>query len=1318
MASLITSWLFGRLLDSGADILTQRHLENQLRDVVKKWTRTLPSECGTVSPESLLQDLVGLSLSDAPRSSHRERVRSKIEQCEIPALDDWCRALREQWVAVRLVHGKDAQQFFQLRPSAVKEHLIDLADRLFKACAANSEISLPGVHKKLFDLEKLVIDVKRLSTAASSLQPDKPDADSIEFSVLGESFVNAILPHLQSHLVALSGEHDLPNRRANLTGLEPITTDPPPSNNPRCDRRTTVQEIMRVANDAKWYSIHGPPGIGKTQLALQILENHDGPKYWLRFRDTGDEQAFARLATFRDSICLDIGGHPDEHETQAPRFTLPQGSMLILDDLPYFRPDSSLFAALCDLAKDASRNDTSIISTSYHSLPTEFRGDGSALCHEFECPVFSRQEIQDLLTQCGAPNRLLSSQTIAFIESVTRGHPILVSAAVRFLDGRKWSFLESEISDLLCGKYTHAISAETTQQLINTVPHEESRGLLYRLRVVVGSFGWDEMRAVASAVPSISRLNEHVVSMTGLWLQPESDGRFVLSPLLKALPDDNLTPSECREVHSQLAECMVQRNVLGPWEFASCVSHYAQADRPQSAMILLMNGLRAVAQDDWSSSDDAGPIPLLFADSALPAGIPIDMELFVRGHQLAARCRLGLPTDFVVDEIERLEPMLGDCEKWSLIGLIAVANRALIQAHVRFAISLYARIITCWHDISYPGGEPILPPDGLALETLLWLPLSDIKDFEDIRCWMTAVRGLEQDKRSSLFRSGAAEHCIYILTDWCWLEEHKKSKDQRNWDTVLSQLGELEEFAHESCELLLGACVARAQIIIMSEYMDDLAAAVSIGQRELRRVAGHESAEFAIGTCVAYQYLLKGMRSDAREWFRQVLSIGVRDVSQRAVALIHASNACGECDPLKGVCLAEEACRIADAIFDEPCTSRVVLLGELGIARWLAGNRQGTFEAFDRAVEEILAVSERNESWQGVFMYVGHACRYFSAIAFDGTAPQESRDGGACVPPERGWFYRDPIPAAQLYSEQESNSIFLHLILFAECVGDSNAFDKWANKGTDAAHRASLSYLRDVYSAFCIVGCVENNNYEEAMRLAALNAHCSAVMMEHKDEGKSQVWDVGAPIEISEESDLETRCRAERHQASIALFPIALHVALQALKGREANAEFAKLVEGIAATDWADAAYWRTIVKVSTRAFIDPPCSRDLISLGNEYDDWLLRALCHLGATLDRDVSLEYALQGHLAVLAHADGVLGCVTGVARRIVLPFIETYWLEAFAAQRFRFRRPSVIADQLEFGLPEEPENRTRYILRTMASGLGVAIPAWAKDWLSDE
>jgi tetratricopeptide (TPR) repeat protein len=154
MIPVPVGWLFGKVLDKAWDVSLEKlfgpALWKDLDKALESWTK---ETCKTF-PQLQWRSFLRVYESDTVPGNvvgrqHRDKVVHALTQQESVTIDDWLRALIEQWGDVKKIQGADAELFFRADVEQVKPFLEDLARRLFNATARFDDQFKPAALKLL-----------------------------------------------------------------------------------------------------------------------------------------------------------------------------------------------------------------------------------------------------------------------------------------------------------------------------------------------------------------------------------------------------------------------------------------------------------------------------------------------------------------------------------------------------------------------------------------------------------------------------------------------------------------------------------------------------------------------------------------------------------------------------------------------------------------------------------------------------------------------------------------------------------------------------------------------------------------------------------------------------------------------------------------------------------------------------------------------------------------------------------------------------------------------------------------------------------------
>ena len=1129
------------------------------------------------------------------------------------------------------------------------------------------------------------------------------------------NIVNQLVPAI---LAGLKNSTDNSGAIAETLNVHAISSEviiePPPLVSSLCERESTVTHLLEALANTKWLAIQGESGTGKTQLVTLLARRRRGGTLWIRLRNLDVHQA----ANYLDACMLSQinEGEPGTIEDRIGMFcrNLQDDTLLVLDDLPDCSLEDSLGRRLITLYTSLQQYNARLLTTSAFTLRYEIT-ERVAEHISVSCPQFSDAEIVELFLAYGAETAELTPNRVRFLRTITSSHPVLLVAAARFLKDNNWEFSDSDIQALLLSEHTKLISEDIIARLIASVNDEGARDLLYRLMLIVGYFSSEDIAAVASVSPEIARPAERIHKLTGLWVQRESKDEMSISPILKAIPTRNIPDTTYRAVNELLGQRIIKRQTISPWELMSAINHYASAELYDNSVLLLINGLGSLIE---TGDIGEGKILLHLWDSTpIPSAVSPGLQLILRAHQIQARGIINLPIDHLLSMLQHLLNDLPNEEGWALLCVATLSGEALVRA----APGLYNRVLLHAYNTSpewrLPDGKQITLPDGMHLASLFWYPIGMLFELESIIDWINTVKELDPDARDALFSDRYSEDsCMALALQVCNIE-YKKPENDRDWSNAISMLSQIETAVESLNQPFLNACVVRSKMIVYAEHLDDLDEAIAIAESILQTHRHNRMVAFIVYDCIASQYLYRDRMEESRQWFDKAFATSVDKPKLRiALSCAHAARAYGDNSATEAVRYAEKAVSVLREIPLCGSSVRIQLLGELAIAKWRNGDRDASYSALDEAAEYLVASQSRDEVWKALFVRHGHTCGFYAHMSCTGQPPPSARDGGKWIEPDQGFFMRQHEQVAEYYDNEKASSAFLYLLKFAEGIQNNQGTDKWSRRGLQAARIAGLPSVVAIFADQCIPGYVTESNYGVVLNLSIESARAGHAAMVSGGVRPSP-WAEYDVDKILEEN-VDTANEAERQGAAIALLPISLHLASAMLEGaEEASNQVESIIENLERMRSKSEIpeYWDNISDALDRVFIKKTKNNDLIQYGNQSNDRLIKNIAYLSATIDPEISLEQAFFGQLAVLSSSPELFDLLLGAERRIVLPFIESYWKQAFERERFRFSSPTMIESDLQKTDRLPIYKQVRTILQIVGRGLVVRVPEYERKWL---
>ena len=231
---------------------------------------------------------------------------------------------------------------------------------------------------------------------------------------------------------------------------------------------------------------------------------------------------------------------------------------VILDDLPTEHAHSARLR-LSMLSNEVHRMDGSVIVTSAKPPSPNLQGCfGDNGPNVVNVPYLSRDEVAELVKLADGDAQKWADVVYSFCGF---GHPQLVQVRISGLRQRNWPNAE-----LLDGIPGFGGSAKEIEEQCDSIrerlPFEllpNTRGLLYRLTLLVGYFDRELAIAVGEVDPRIDSPGEALDILLGPWIEVMASDRFRVSPLVSSAGSKTLGKPVKMEVHKRVVDNLIAR---------------------------------------------------------------------------------------------------------------------------------------------------------------------------------------------------------------------------------------------------------------------------------------------------------------------------------------------------------------------------------------------------------------------------------------------------------------------------------------------------------------------------------------------------------------------------------------------------------------------------------------------------------------------------------------------------------------------------------------------------------------------------------------
>ena len=326
-----------------------------------------------------------------------------------------------------------------------------------------------------------------------------------------------------------------------------FSSDPPERLAGGATRSTAVTNILDLLQASPTVMLFGEFGCGKTQLLLLTSGKLSQRQFWLNIpREASEAQADAMLETFLRSLASTTERLPFRQMCEVACRQLGD-AVVIFDDLPRIIPRGQFATRVETFANNLRTAGGTLLMASYFPLPETLAGSiGSA---RYDVRRFETRDVLDLFSANGAPALISTEKVADLLVTVTEGLPVLVMAAVRYLQGQNWHITHTELESLFKGEFAAAHRHDTASLLQFIIKDSEERELLARMSLAIGDFSMDD-------IASVARVRTRI-----LWWARRSSGLLVSGYRRTVMADSHVLPSlrrrwPMRSIRVQIEECI------------------------------------------------------------------------------------------------------------------------------------------------------------------------------------------------------------------------------------------------------------------------------------------------------------------------------------------------------------------------------------------------------------------------------------------------------------------------------------------------------------------------------------------------------------------------------------------------------------------------------------------------------------------------------------------------------------------------------------------------------------------------------------------
>ncbi|MFF2018905.1 hypothetical protein [Paenibacillus sp. NPDC058177] len=1089
----------------------------------------------------------------------------------------------------------------------------------------------------------------------------------------------AQVKNLDKHFVALKEEVGF-NASLRFNSTKPLIDIP--QFDRVIQREIIVRQLLENLNTLTMISLHGDLGSGKTQLASLIAHQHSVCKGWIRLRDLSPIYASIRIDEALSSIS---GITPTEHWQDwyaQVCARIGNKSLIVLDDLPKTNGKTILDEKLIMLVRACKDANVKLLTTSALPLPPAFQTFLlDRVIFSTEAPKFDENDLLELMTQFGATKDVLeNSKFVTLVTSLTKGHPVLATAAVHYLQEHTWQINIEAFGALFNGQYANNLNTFIQQELLNQLEDSETREFLYRLTLIQASFDNKQIQMISRVNPVIARPFERLNDVLGLWLQKDFELNYQVTPLLAQIGPMNLNLTTIKEVRFLLGQDIIRKRDIHPFEAIRALGYFVGAEAYNEAGLVLLLSLEQVEKHEaWN---DIWGFTLIWIETPLPETMELKMKLAIRMKQISIFNRMDKPTNELLEKIELLLLAADPQESFIYdVSLFVASQLALISpikanAHILRALKISQLSTNNQEefDLIHPG-------------TIIWMTAAGVQNALQLDDWLNTLHKFSEFQLQYATQSDLYLESSITFCDSLWLREASKPKEQQDWHEILISLEKIRECTKKLKLKILWACSVRSAIIVLGEYQDQIVRAEQLALSSLNTSFDSTAdsmdsidtiVEFLIRGAMGSQYVYKEQFTDAITWLSNAIKSSTDSYPyQKIHSYLELSKAYGLLNPALSTYFSGKAVEISQLNDSIPSILRVKSIGEHLIASLAEGSIKNEIPLYEEAVEYLLQADFSIDDWKSLFVIFGHASGYFLSMVSNGEPPKSLNDEERYTIPERGFFLiHRPLTAAFYQSE---NDFFLpaHLAQLYEFYGYPDKAAEWTLRTFDIARERGARRNIGLLGAQALPILLQKQEYAIALDIA----YEMYIIHSMRSQGENYLGD---SYTILGAKPSESWDRIEESAAEYSVFLAAIQLLQVQTADPKQTAVLAMELISLCKQFKNNASspdLWNNLIINIDTLFINILSYKEYAQRGNSSNKWAcIRCLYYLAASFHAPSSKDI-LKIYRAIF-HFISSFENWEELNKKVVIPFVTFHWLSILGNFRNEFSFPENVYTALKF------------------------------------
>lgn len=819
-------------------------------------------------------------------------------------------------------------------------------------------------------------------------------------------------------------------------------------------RDSKVKELIESFQEKTWIHFCGLSGNGKTQLAILLCKQFKQP-FWLDLRDFFKEEDSVHLVV---EAFLSVISAKEVKNNRATWLkdvvgTLPENSIIVLNDLPKIESTSKLGNLLSNLFSVIEGTSIKILTTSNHEIKEEYRQFLSDnVIPKYTNFAFSDDEIKEYLIKMGSPENV--TDYVFIIADVTHRNPRLLTTLILNLKAINWGQNSTDIlGEIVKEDFAEDILADNQRSIKKYITSESSRKLLYRLSLINWGLNKSIIKSIAGVEENINNYGECLSDLINVWVEKLYKDTYQVSPLIYNIGRNNLLNDEVKRVHLKVASSLASKGLINQIDAKRIIDSFIEAEEFDKAGASLMNiYIAAREQPEIEVLREWGLLSYWLAEE-IPSQMNIILRAYIRFQQITLYQELDTEATWLDSSIYNL--LLLNRRSGTAFENITLAILSLSAHNERTDLLNFWTavdvILENWANLSEK--EEKHPFSTEVIYNNVWRIIPYLKTKSDVITCFEYFEKVEKTFNESLFRIEIANTSIQLLSSRIRFDDIDTGNDDfGNLKTLELLLKVFIDKKLETFEAIIYKDLINLEIDYELKTREEAIRSfrVSIDKFKVKsaKVILLNSGSLLVanehGDKESAKWLREAVNTEATNEYHYIDSlVRLGTVEKPEVAIQHF----------------ERAIELGNSLNYLHPVKSAKIYSEIAISNWQMKNYEETFLNFQKTVEILFEQEEQssNEDWVRTLVLTGHSMGYIAADISSNRKIEYTNDGSNYTVPYSGIVYLNDKDLTDYHKERFSPTIMAQLAMIADGAGKLEKAYEWSMKSFDYA-RTTKNY--------------------------------------------------------------------------------------------------------------------------------------------------------------------------------------------------------------------------------------------------------------------